>query len=62
MKIILELILILLLTINLMEKLNLEEILSSTSDLNEEKKVEFFSDFSQLRFVKIILFIKNEVE
>ena len=31
-----------------------------SSYLNEEKKVEFFSDFSQLRFVKIISFIKNE--
>jgi rod shape-determining protein MreC len=32
------------------------------SYLNEEKKVEFFSDFSQLRFVKIISFIKNEAK
>jgi len=30
--------------------------------LEEEKKVEFFSDFSQLRFVKILSFIKDEVE
>ena len=30
--------------------------------LNDEKKVEFFSDFSQLRFVKIFAFIKNEVK
>ena len=30
--------------------------------LNEEKKVEFFSDFSQLRFVKIISYLKNEAE
>ena len=34
----------------------------NTNYLNEEKKIEFFSDFSQLRFVKIISFIKNEVE
>ena len=27
-----------------------------------EKKVEFFSDFSQLRYVKVLSFIKNEVE
>jgi rod shape-determining protein MreC len=33
-----------------------------SSYLNEEKKVEFFSDFSQLRFVKIISFIKNEAK
>jgi rod shape-determining protein MreC len=30
--------------------------------LSEEKKVEFFSDFSQLRFVKILSFIKNEAK
>ena len=30
--------------------------------LSNEKKVEFFSDFSQLRFVKILSFIKNETE
>ena len=30
--------------------------------LNDEKKVEFFSDFSQLRFVKIVSFMKNEVK
>ena len=30
--------------------------------LDNEKKVEFFSDFSQLRFVKIFSFIKNEAE
>jgi rod shape-determining protein MreC len=30
--------------------------------LMEERKVEFFSDFSQLRFVKILSFIKNEAE
>ena len=29
---------------------------------NDEKKVEFFSDFSQLRFVKVFSFIKNEAE
>ena len=28
----------------------------------DEKRVEFFSDFSQLRFVKIFSFIKNEAE
>ena len=31
-------------------------------DLSEEKKVEFFSDFSQLRFVKVFSFIKSETE
>jgi rod shape-determining protein MreC len=30
--------------------------------LSEEKKVEFFSDFSQLRFVKIFSFIKDEAK
>ena len=30
--------------------------------LDDEKKVEFFSDFSQLRFVKIFSFIKNGAE
>jgi rod shape-determining protein MreC len=30
--------------------------------LDNEKKVEFFSDFSQLRFVKIFSFIKNGAE
>ena len=30
--------------------------------LNEEKNVEFFSDFSQLRFVKVYSFIKGEAE
>ena len=34
----------------------------NTNYLNEEKKIEFFSDFSQLRFVKIISFIKSESE
>ena len=29
---------------------------------SEEKKVEFFSDFSQLRFLKILSFKKNEAE
>ena len=29
---------------------------------DKEKKVEFFSDFSQLKFVKILSFIKNEAE
>ena len=31
-----------------------------SKDLGEEKKVEFFSDFSQLRFVKVFSFIKSE--
>jgi rod shape-determining protein MreC len=31
-------------------------------ELDDEKKVEFFSDFSQLRFVKIFSFVKNEAE
>ena len=30
------------------------------TSINEEKKVQFFSDFSQLRFVKVFSFIKNE--
>ena len=30
--------------------------------IDEEKKIEFFSDFSQLRFVKIFSFIKSETE
>ena len=34
----------------------------NNNSLSEEKKVEFFSDFSQLRFVKVFSFIKNEVE
>ena len=34
----------------------------NTNNLNEEKKVEFFTDFSQLRFVKIFSFIKNEAK
>ena len=29
-------------------------------ELNNEKKVDFFSDFSQLRFVKIMSFKKDE--
>ena len=32
------------------------------NNLSDEKKVEFFSDFSQLRFVKISSFIKSESE
>ena len=32
------------------------------NDLVEEKKVEFFSDFSQLRFVKIVSIIKSETK
>jgi len=34
----------------------------SSNYLDEEKRVEFFSDFSQLRFVKILSFMKNEAE
>jgi len=30
--------------------------------LNNEKNVEFFSDFSQLRFVKVMSFLKSETE
>ena len=30
------------------------------NNLNDEKKVEFFSDFSQLKFVKIVSFRKSE--
>ena len=30
--------------------------------LREEKKVEFFSDFSQLKFVKIFSFVKSGAE
>jgi rod shape-determining protein MreC len=33
-----------------------------TNYSSEEKRVKFFSDFSQLRFVKIVSFIKNEAE
>jgi rod shape-determining protein MreC len=32
----------------------------NTKDQDEEKKVEFFSDFSQLKFVKILSFKKSE--
>ena len=32
----------------------------SNNELSDEKKVEFFSDFSQLKFVKIISFKKSE--
>jgi rod shape-determining protein MreC len=32
----------------------------NNNDLSEEKKVEFFSDFSQLRFVKIFSYINNK--
>ena len=32
------------------------------TNYSDEKRVEFFSDFSQLRFVKIISFIKSESE
>jgi rod shape-determining protein MreC len=30
--------------------------------LNDEKNIEFFSDFSQLRFVKVLSFLKSETE
>ena len=39
---------------------NLKELKSGNN--SEEKKVEFFSDFSQLKFVKISSFVKNEAE
>ena len=29
---------------------------------NDEKNVEFFSNFSQLRFVKVLSFLKSETE
>ena len=32
------------------------------NNLSDEKKVEFFSDFSQLKFVKIASYIKSEAE
>jgi len=32
----------------------------NNNHLNKQKKVEFFSDFSQLRFVKIYSFVKSE--
>ena len=31
-------------------------------ELDNKKKVEFFSDFSQLRFVKVLSFLKSETE
>ena len=34
----------------------------NTKDQDEKKKVEFFSDFSQLKFVKILVFTKNGAE
>jgi len=34
----------------------------NNDSLDEEKKVEFFSDFSQLKFVKIFSLIKNEAK
>ena len=30
--------------------------------LDDEKKVEFFSDFTQLRFVKVVSFKKSEAK
>jgi rod shape-determining protein MreC len=32
------------------------------NDLEEEKKVDFFSDFSQLKFVKVLSFIKKRAK
>ena len=34
----------------------------SNNNLSKEKKVEFFSDFSQLRFVKVLSFTKTEAK
>ena len=34
----------------------------SINNLSDEKKIEFFSDFSQLKFVKVYSFIKSETE
>ena len=34
----------------------------NTNNLSDEKNVEFFSDFSQLRFVKVLSFLKSETE
>ena len=34
----------------------------NTNNLSEEKKVEFFSDFSQLKFLKILSFKENEAK
>jgi len=34
----------------------------NSNNLSEEKKVEFFSDFSQLRFVKVFSFTKTEAK
>ena len=34
----------------------------NSSDISQEKKIEFFSDFSQLRFVKIFSYLDNEVK
>ena len=34
----------------------------NTNDLSEEKKIEFFSDFSQLKFLKILSFKENEAK
>ena len=34
----------------------------NNSSLSQEKEVEFFSDFSQLRFVKIVSFMNNEAK
>jgi rod shape-determining protein MreC len=33
-----------------------------SNNLSDEKKVEFFSDFSQLKFVKVVSFKKSENE
>ena len=34
----------------------------NSSDTSQEKKIEFFSDFSQLRFVKIFSYLDNEAK
>ena len=34
----------------------------NSSDISQEKKIEFFSDFSQLRFVKIFSYLDNEAK
>ena len=34
----------------------------NNNNLTEDKKVEFFSDFTQLRFVKVFSFLKDEAE
>jgi len=44
-------------------KISREELVEINNGNNlEDKKVEFFSDFSQLEFVRVLSFIKNETE